>query len=380
MNRDLVFLATALGAWGLGESMSLYFQSLYLERLGADPVRIGFILGVMSIAMLSAHIPAGYLADRIGRRPLIWASWALGATAGVVMGLARSLDSFTAGLLLYGVTMFVMAPMNSYITAARGSLSPGRAITLVSACYSVGAVIGPLLGGAIADRSGNLRLTYQIAACIFILSTFIVLFIRAQPREAPHPAENIRSLLTNIPYRKFLAVVFLAVFATYLAQPLSNNYLHQVHRLTFSQIGQLGSVMAMGVVVLNLILGHLEARRGFVLAQACVGAFTLLISRGTGLPWFVTGFFMLGGFRTVRALAAAQTRELVRQSQIGLAYGLLETVGALALMLASPLAGLLFKQDPTLMYTISFGLILVSVLVGLLRLQGAEIKAQKELS
>jgi MFS family permease len=380
MSRDLIFLATALGTWGLGESMSLYFQSLYLEKLGADPVRIGFILGAASIAMTIAHIPAGYLADRYGRRPLIWASWIMGATATAIMGLATSLDVFTMGLLMYGVTMFVMAPMNSYVTAARGNLSPGRALTLVSASYSVGAIIGPLLGGIIADRSGNLRLTFQIAACIFFVSTLIVLCIRAQPREAPHPAENIRGLLVNSPYRNFLGVVFLAVFATYLAQPLSNNYLQQVHGLTFSQIGRLGSVTALGVVILNLCLGHLEARRGFILAQACVGAFTLLISRGTGLPWFAAGYFMLGGFRTVRALAAAQTRELVAQSRMGLAYGLVETVSALALVLASPLAGYLFKQEPTLMYTFSLGVILVSILVGILRIQTMGLKAQKEVS
>lgn len=368
MNRDLILLSIALPAWGLGESMSLYFQSLYLEQLGADPVRIGLILGAASIAMTVAHIPAGYLADRFGRRPVIWAAWILGAVATAIMGWARSLELFTAGLLLYGVTLFVLAPMNSYITAARGKLSAGRALTLVSASYSLGAVVGPLLGGAIADRTGNLRLTFQIAAVIFFISTLIVLGIRAQPREAPHPAGNLHGLLDNPAYQGYLGIVFLAMFATYLAQPLSNNFLEGQRGLTFSQIGQLGSVTALGVVVLNLSIGHLEARRGFVLAQASVGAFTLLVSRGTGLPWFAAGYFLLGGFRTVRALAAAQTRALVDPARMGLAYGLVETVSALALVLASPLAGLLFKVEPHAMYTVSLGLILGSVLVGWLRI------------
>ncbi len=134
------------------------------------------------------------------------------------------------------------------------------------------------------------------------------------------------------------------------------------------------------MVVLNLCLGHLEARRGFVLAQACIGAFTLLVWHGTGLPWFAVGYFLLGGFRTVRALAAAQVRELVQPSRMGLAYGLLETVGGLALMVASPLAGFLFKQDPGLMYIVSFGFILVSILVGLLRIQTAKKEIQAEAS
>jgi MFS family permease len=369
MGRDLIFLATALGAWGVGESMSLYFQSLYLQQLGADPVHIGLILGAASIAMTVAHIPAGYLADRLGRRPVIWAAWVLGAVATALMGWAPSLELFTVGLLLYGVTMFVVAPMNSYVTAARGRLSAGRALTLVSASYSVGAVVGPLLGGVIADHTGDLRLTFQIAAGIFTVSTLIILGIRAQPREAPHLAGNLHGLLDNPAYLGYLVVVFLAMFATYLAQPLSNNFLELKHGLSFSQIGRLGSVTALGVVALNLTIGRLEARRGFVLAQASVGVFTVLVSRGTGLPWFAVGYFMLGGFRTVRALATAQARELVDPARMGLAYGLVETVSGLAAVLASPMAGFLFKLEPHAMYTTSLGFILGSVLVGILRIQ-----------
>jgi hypothetical protein len=128
-------------------------------------------------------------------------------------------------------------------------------------------------------------------------------------------------------------------------------------------------VMALGVVFLNLTIGHLEARRGFILAQACVGMFTLLVSRGAGLPWFAAGYFMLGGFRTVRALATAQTRDLVDPGRMGIAYGLVETVAALALVLASPIAGFLYKLEPHLMYTASLGLILTSLTVGLLRIR-----------
>ena len=78
-------------------------------------------------------------------------------------------------------------------------------------------------------------------------------------------------------------------------------------------------------------------------------------------------------------VAAATERGIIVTNTAG---SLTDTVAdlALALMLASPLAGILFKIEPTLMYTISFGLILVSILVGLRRIQGAEIKAQEEAS
>lgn len=138
MSRDLILFAITLFTWGIGESMFFIFQPLYLEQLGASPLEIGTILGAMGIAMATAHIPAGYLADRFGRRPLIWTAWLFGLTAAWLMALARSLPGFIAGMLLYSLTAFVSSPMNSYITAARGRLSIGRVLTLISASYNGG--------------------------------------------------------------------------------------------------------------------------------------------------------------------------------------------------------------------------------------------------
>ena len=75
MTKDFVYLAISLFTWGLGEGLFMYFQPLYLEELGASPISIGAILGIVGISMTVVHIPAGYLADRIGRRKLVWAGW-----------------------------------------------------------------------------------------------------------------------------------------------------------------------------------------------------------------------------------------------------------------------------------------------------------------
>ena len=114
---------------------------------------------------------------------------------------------------------------------------------------------------------------------------------------------------------------------------------------------------------MNLILGSLPARSGFLLGQAAVAAFTLIMWWGSGLPWYLAAFFLLGGFRTARTLGMAQVRELVPSAKMGLAYGLAETVGGTAVILAPLLAGFLYSNDPTLMYAIGLGLILLSLYV-----------------
>jgi hypothetical protein len=43
MKRDLILIGTAMFAWGVGEGLFIYFQPIYLEQLGADPIMIGTI-------------------------------------------------------------------------------------------------------------------------------------------------------------------------------------------------------------------------------------------------------------------------------------------------------------------------------------------------
>ena len=362
MNLDLILLSGSLITWGIGEGMFIYFLPIYLQQLGADTMTIAGVFGLFGLTMMVAHIPAGHLADRIGRKPLLMTAWAVGILAALVMGLARSLPVFILGMLLYGFTAFVTSPLNSYITAARGKMSPVRAMTLVSATYNLGAVLGPISGGWIGGQLG-LRNVYLISAGIFTVSTVILFFLRSQPREVHDPAAPPESLWKNTRFISFLGLIFLAMFVMYLPQPLTPRFLQNERGLSLESIGLLGSVGNLGNTLLALALGQIAARSGFLLAQVSVAAFALLLWKGSGLGWYAMGYFLLGGFRSARSLIYAQVRPLIHPAQMGLAYGVAETASALAVMLAPLLAGVLYTQGPGNVYWVSAGMIGVMVVV-----------------
>ena len=364
MSRDLLFVALALFTWGMGESAYVFFQPLYLEQLGASPIMIGTILGGVGVAMTIAHIPAGYLADRFGRRLMMWAAWFTGVTAGVFMATAKSLQVFTIGVLLYGITMFVVSPMNSYITAARGKLSMGRALTITSAAYNAGAILGPTLGGIIGNQFGLGRI-YIFATSVFIISTLIILQIKPQPVKYEHHKTPLKAVLTPN-YVRFLPILFLAIFSGYLAQPLAPNFLQNTKSLSIQQIGTLGSIGSIGTVILSLTLGSLNPKFGFVLGQMLVASFAALLWKGSGLPWYAIGYFCLGGFRAGKSMATAHIGSLIRPETMGLAYGIAETFGGVALMLAPPLAGLLYNKNPEFVFQGAIGFILISLIISII--------------
>ena len=365
MNPALLILAAGLFTWGLGEGIFFFFQPLYLAELGADPLEIGTILGGAGVAMTLVHIPAGYLADKFGRRPLIRTAWASGLIFSIVMASARTLPLFVIGLIFYSFTTFVISPLNSYVTAARGKLSVERVLTFISAVFSLGMVLGPLLGGWLGDRFG-LRSLYIVASGIFVISTTLIFSLPPQPVHEARAEFSPKTLLKNKQYLGFLALLFFIIFALYLPQPLTQNFLQEERGLSLGQIGSLGSLSALGNVVLNLFLGQMGARTGFLLGQLATAFFAFLIWRGSGMGFYGVAYFLLGGYRATRSLAAAHVNSLVDDAQMGLAYGLTETTSAFPLILAPPLAGYLYSTDSASPYPLSLLLIFVGIILTLI--------------
>jgi MFS family permease len=362
VNPSLILIMLSLFTWGIGEGMFLIFIPLHLEDLGAQPLTIGSILGFFGLVMMVVHIPAGYFSDRFGRRPLLVAAWIIGALSAWSMTLAPSLWPFVAGYLLYGLTAFVSSPLFSYVTAARGSLSTGRALTLTSAMFNLGAVLGPVSGGWIGEAFG-LRATFFTAACIFLVSVGFIVFLRPQPRDEHDDDSGRENLLTNPRFMTFMSVLFAGTFVMFLPQPLTPNYLQNERGISLALMGWIGSVGSIGNVVFNLALGRLNTRIGYILGQALVGLFAILLWKGAGFAWYAAGYFLLGGFRAARVLAFAQVRLLVHQARMGLAYGVTEAVNSLAMILAPLLAGYFYDRSPVSVYPISLGLILFAMLI-----------------
>jgi len=362
MNRSLLWLGVALFTWGIGEGMFMIFQPIYLQQLGASPQIIGWILGAAGLMMTVVPIPAGYLSDRWGRKQMLVAAWMCGILATSIMALADTLAIFVIGVLLYGVTLFVVSPLDSYVTAARGNWSVGRVITFSGIVYHSGVMLGPTLGGWLGYTYG-LRDVYFVATGIFIVSTLFILLIEAQPRDHHDPAAPPAGLLSNRRYLGFIGVFFVVALVVFLPQPLTPNFLEEHRGVSLARIGNLGSVGAFGTVIFNYLLGMLDARLGFLIGQIGVATYAMVLWKGNGFGWFVIAYFMLGGFRALRGLGVAQVRSLVHESQMGLAYGIAETVGAATMFIIPPIAGYLYELNPIIIYPISLAAIVVGFIV-----------------
>jgi MFS family permease len=363
LNRNLFFIAASLLLWGFGEGMFFNFVPIYLDlQFLLSKYEIGLILGAFGLSMAITHIPAGRLSDRIGRKPLLTIAWVLGLIAAVMMGFALTLPLFLVGLFVYGLTAFVSSPLSSYVTAARGKWPVGTVLSLTTATFGMGMALGPVTGGWIGDHYG-MRMSFLVASVVFVFSNVFMFFAEDQPLDHHDADSPPPTLMSNQRFITFMGVLAFAIFSMYLAQPLTPNFLEGVRGLSLSQTGLIFTAGALGNSLMAFAFSRVNPRGGFLFAQALVILFAMFIWKGTTLPVFALGYFLLGGFRAGRPLAMAQARELVHESQMGITYGVMETVSAVISILTPPIAGYLFEIDPFIVYPISIGLIAVSIVV-----------------
>lgn len=81
------------------------------------------------------------------------------------------------------------------------------------------------------------------------------------------------------------------------------------------------------------------------------------------MPAYLLGYLLMGSYQTARLMAQAQGRQFVDSSRMGLGYGIVESVIAVAAILAPFLAGRLYNIEPVWIYSFSLVLILVGLVM-----------------
>ncbi|MEM9967322.1 MAG: TCR/Tet family MFS transporter [Pseudomonadota bacterium] len=118
----------------------------------------------------------GGLSDRFGRRPVLLISLAVMAADYVVMALANTIWLLLAGRVVGGITAATQATAYAYMADISAPKDRTKNFGLIGAAFGLGFVLGPLLGGVLAEY--GTRAPFWVAAGLCAANTvlgFIVL-------------------------------------------------------------------------------------------------------------------------------------------------------------------------------------------------------------
>ena len=141
----------------MGGASLVNFVVLYLTDVhGLTQVEAGstqlLILGAVAIASLVAIIPSARLSDRIGRKPVIYVSTALGAVALVMAALAPNLAVVVIAAAIFGGSQGTFLAVDwALMTDIIPKAASGRYMGLSNVATQSSTTIAVIIGGLLID-------------------------------------------------------------------------------------------------------------------------------------------------------------------------------------------------------------------------------------
>ncbi|KAF8599589.1 MFS general substrate transporter [Ceratobasidium sp. AG-I] len=125
-----------------------------------NPKQIGFYSGIIDSAFAFAQMftiyAYGSLSDRIGRKPVVlFGTFGVAITA-ATFGLSKTFTQMVASRTLAGLLSGYVAVMHSVLGEITDATNQAAAYPIYGLCYPIGSLIGPLIGGALAEPNKNI--------------------------------------------------------------------------------------------------------------------------------------------------------------------------------------------------------------------------------
>lgn len=368
-NALVVWLANFVTAVGMSAFLPLF--PFYLRDLGVeDESSVRLWTGIMVAA---APLPAaflgpvwGALGDRLGRKAMMLrANIAIVIFVGL-MGSVSSLWMLLALRLLQGCFSGFIAPAMTLVSVATPDNRQGSVSAWLQTAITGGSVIGPFLGGRMAEFGGLHSVFYMCAGASSVAVLLTVFFVR-EPEAASGgasrlggsvaPLDLLRTALRDVLFflrspvlRGILLGVFGVRFAGSLVEPMLGLWVERLDGVDPARVeeatGDTFAVWALALLVAAPLWGRFGDRFGYrrLFAVCAAGGALFQIA-----PLFVDsllGFqalrfgvgFLVAGLVPAAFAAAARASDA---SQRGGAYGVTFSSVIMARGLAPVCAGFL---------------------------------------
>lgn len=168
-----VGLTLAYTAYGLSYSLFMSYLVAALEKdAGFTPRHAASVFALVGVAIVFGGVILGRVSDRLGRGRTMLAGFALwgGCALGVLVGREPwvSASAIVFGLMMSGLGSVIAAHIADHLEPR----SFGAAFGAVTLCFGVAQLLGPQLGGWIAERTGSFALAFWLSAGASVLGAF----------------------------------------------------------------------------------------------------------------------------------------------------------------------------------------------------------------
>jgi DHA1 family multidrug resistance protein-like MFS transporter len=362
--RNLYILTFVLFVVMLGYGIVIPILPFYIESMGAGGTELGFLVASYAVMRLIFGPIWGGLSDRIGRKPILLIGISGYAITMIWFGLANTLWMLFAARILSGVLSSATAPTTmAFIGDSTPENERGGGMGLMGAAGGIGTIVGPVLGGFLADES--LSTPFFLAAGLSILSLLlaIVFLPESLPVEARQVSQKKEKLIDlkawgqaiNSPIGSLLMLTFISTCGLMIFANVFGLYALEKFDFGPDDVGVMMMVLGLvSAIAQGLLAGPATKKwgdgiviKGGLLATAL--SFGLMLLANTYMTILLaTAFFALTVALQVPALTSLTSRHATVPQ--GIAMGLSNSFVSLGRIFGPILGGLVLDINLSLPY------------------------------
>ena len=347
-----------------GEMPSTYYPK-YVEALGGTAAIIGLIGAAELVARALVQIPGGYLADKYGRKWLIFTMTFFAGVARVFYVFAPSWEWILVGAIMGGFAGIYQPALNAIIADSVPKEKRGMGFSIIQLIAGASTTPAPLIAGYLYTKMGlvpSVRLSYIIVVIGFLAASAL----RTRLKETvENPAKiNLTEMLGSyssslkesisvwkvVPRGAFVIfLVFIAVnFTSGLFQPVLTLYILDDLGIDYVAFSYIMTTLFVSMIILALPAGKLIDKIGK--KKPILAAFVIW---GMAVPLLIWGDFyriivsmtLVGLIQVlVNGAASALTADLVPREHRGKVNGSRGFFSMIALSLGMFAGGWLYDN------------------------------------
>ena len=356
-NLYVVWVAELMAIAGFSVAfpfLPYYVQELGVTKPGEVEMWSGIIIAAQAVTMAVFSPIWGSVADRYGRKLMIERATFGGAVILTAMGFVQNVWQLAALRAVQGALTGTVTAAMTLVASSTPRERSGYALGLLQMAIWIGASVGPLIGGVVADTWGYRAAFYATGVLLLVAGVTVWLFVKEDFTPPPRDARSskasmwsgLRLVMTIGSLVALLAVRIIVRLGTSLTAPILPLFIQNLatpDARVASLTGLISGITAATSAVSAVLLGRAGDRFGYrtVLLVSTVATAALYAPQAAVTnPWQLLILqaavgFTLGGM--VASISASQAR-LAPEGCQGAVFGLDASATSVA-NAAGPLIG-----------------------------------------
>ncbi len=372
LNKTIYLVLVNLFVVFLGIGLVIPVMPSLMREMDLEGATMGYLVAAFAFIQLLVSPIAGKWVDMFGRKKMIVIGMLLFALSEMLFGFGKDVTVLYISRMLGGVSAaFIMPAVTAFVADVTSLKERPKAMGYLAAAISTGFIIGPGIGGFLAEY--GTRLPFFFAAALGFLGSVFSLIILKEPKRPEIEEKKTDKQAAKSGFRKLLEPIYLIPMLIILVSSFGLAAFETVyslfvdHKFAFTpkDIALIISVSGvLGVIAQVLSFDRIVGRIGEIrLIQVCMGVSAVFIFAMIKVSayWSIllVTFVIFLMFDLIRPALTTYLSKMAGDEQ-GFVGGLNSTFTSVGNIIGPGIAGILFDVNVNYPYVLAMFVLALS--------------------